>query len=98
MTLTVSHPKELEDFTAVPYQTLEGSEQNIYWNKELDKWISRLPGLREPRRPDGSGGSPPRPHQRRHACIALCRRHNFLSHSMGGGKTLSSIVLFLCQY
>lgn len=94
----ITNIADLEGFTIAPLQTLEDSNENLYWHAELDKWIDRLPGLRTPRQPDGSGGSPPRAHQRRHGCLAMCRRNNFFAHGMGVGKTATSLCMILCWY
>lgn len=95
--ITIRDPEQLiaEGFKLQPRVTLEDSEDYKKWRAELDKWITRLPGLRTPRNADGTGGTPPREHQLRHAAIALQRRHYFASWTMGVGKTGMSILCML---
>lgn len=81
-------PQELEaaGFTLVPPTTLEADPQIKINKAKLEKFINLVPGLHVPRNPDGSGGTPPRDHQLRHAYIGLQRRHNCFSWTMGVGK------------
>lgn len=93
-------PQELEKtgFSLVPPDTLEAHKHiNIFRNK-LNKYISLVPGLHTPRNADGSGGTPPRDHQLRHATIGLLRRHNCFSWTMGVGKTSLSLLLIYGWY
>ncbi len=100
MTLTVSSPQELLKlgYEAEPLVTLETTEAYTRYRASFDKWIRKLPGLRTPRALDGTGGTPPRPHQLRHAAIACQRPVSFLAHSMGTGKTGASIIVMLGPY
>lgn len=86
--IIIREPQELADlgYLAPELETLENTPLYQHWRKELDFWIEQLPGLRTPREKDGSGGTPPRPHQLRHAAIGLIRPENFLAWSMGVGK------------
>lgn len=100
MSLTVSSPKELIElgYEAEPLVTLETTEAYTRYRQAFDKWIRKLPGLRTPRNPDGTGGTPPRPHQLRHAAIACQRNDGFAAWSMGVGKSALSIVTVLGIY
>ena len=95
--LTVEHPQELAQrgFLAPELETLEKTPAYSYWQQELAGWITRLPGLRTPRNPDGSGGTPPAVHQLRHAAVSLQRRHSFNAWTQGVGKTPYSILVIL---
>lgn len=97
---SVKHPSELvkAGYEAEPPATLEGTPAFLAWQAELAQWIERLPGLRTPRLPDGSGGTPPKPHQLRHAAIGLQRRSTLFAWSMGTGKTALSILHILGWY
>jgi hypothetical protein len=64
----------------------------------LEEWCARLPGLHTPFKPRGQGGIPPKEHQLMYASLGLCRRHNFLSWTMGVGKTLTAILHILGWY
>lgn len=98
--MILRNPKEFEAAgLSIPERTtLDNTVEYHRWYKELEKWSTRLPGLHTPRALDGTGGTPPRPHQLRHVSIAAQRRHNFFSWSMGTGKTLASILLILSVY
>lgn len=98
--LTTKTPGDLEALGYLPpaKETLEDSGGYQRNRQTLEIWTQRLPGLRTPRNPDGSGGTPPKPHQLRHVSVAGCRRHNFLSWSMGVGKTPSTILVALLHY
>lgn len=97
--LVVRDPKDLvsQNFKLLPQPTLENSEEFFRWQQEIKKWIERLPGLRTPR-VGFEGGTPPRDHQIRHSAIAVQRRHNFFSWTMGTGKTALSILTVLLRY
>lgn len=94
---SVKHPNELLEagYQAEPPVTLESSEAFAHWQRELARWIERLPGLTTPRQPDGSGGTPPKPHQLRHTGIGLQRSATLFSWTMGTGKTALSILHIL---
>lgn len=93
--VVIRDPQELADagYLAPELQTLENTPLYWRWRQELDFWIETCPGLRTPRERDGSGGTPPRPHQLKHAAIAAQRRHNFMAWSMGVGKSALVIMV-----
>jgi hypothetical protein len=89
--LTLDGPAELETRGYLPpvLDTLEMTPAYGYWRQELAGWTARLPGLRTPRNPDGTGGTPPGEHQLRHSAIALQRRHSFWAWVQGCQKCLA---------
>lgn len=97
--VTVHKPAELEalGFEAPVLDTLELTPLYAVWQKTFEGLIRQLPGLRTPR-VGLEGGTPPKPHQLRHAGIGLQRRHNFYSWGMGAGKTCCAALHVLGRY
>jgi hypothetical protein len=95
--ITVQSAKALIEagYTAEPLANLEASPLGQHFAKQFEHWVTLLPGLRTPRQADGSGGTPPRELQLKHAAIACQRTQNFWSWGMGTGKTCGAILTIL---
>lgn len=89
-------PQDLIDnkLTILPPKTLMDDPAYTQAVSTLDKWCGRLPGLYTP----WPEGIPPKPHQLTYAALGLLRHNNFLSWTMGVGKTLTAILHILGWY
>ncbi len=96
----VTGPEALVEagYEAPATESLVDDPQYLFLRAELDRWCGRLPGLHTPREADGSGGTPPKEHQLKHAAVQALRQHGLMAWSMGTGKTMQSILVILMRY
>lgn len=94
--MILKSPEDLEtnNLKVLPSSTLLDTPEYVIARGKLEAWCSRLPGLNTP----WPVGIPPKEHQMMYSSLGLLRRHNFLSWTMGVGKTLTALLHILGWY